>query len=105
MKLFFITLLFGFSAFASDDIEIKIDWVENVANSKVLEVCGKAVSKSDKWPLLISITHGDSVFSTLTSKDNRFCQLLGRQTWDGKVSVEASTLDQKTTSKIITNSK
>ena len=105
MKLFFAILLICTGAYANEDIELKIDWVQNVAKSTVLEVCGKAVSKTGKWPLLVSIIHGESVFTTMTSKDNRFCQLLGRQTWDGKVSAEASTLDQSAVSKTITNIK
>ncbi len=105
MKLFIMCLLFAGSAYANDDIELRIDWVQNVAKSTVLEVCGKAVSKTGKWPLLISVTHGESVFSTMTSKDNRFCQLVGRQTWDGKVIVVASTLDQREISKTETNIK
>ncbi len=102
MKLFIVCLFLFSGAYAGEDIELKIDWVQNVAKSTVLEVCGKAVSKTGKWPLLVSITHGESVFSTMTSKDNRFCQLLGRQTWDGKVTAEASTLDQGEVSKRVT---
>ncbi|GIL17068.1 MAG: hypothetical protein BroJett040_08190 [Oligoflexia bacterium] len=98
MKIFLAILFFSGAVLADNDIELKIDWVQNVAKSSVLEVCGKANSKSGKWPLLISVTHGESVFSTLTSKDHRFCLLLARQTWDGKVTADASSMDQKSTS-------
>lgn len=95
MKIFLAICMFSGAVFADDGIDLKIDWVHNVAKSTVLEVCGKATSKSGKWPLLVSITHGESVFSTLTSRDQKFCLLLARQTWDGKVTAVASSLDQK----------
>lgn len=100
MKLIFIFILFlGSVVNAESDLDLKIDWVQNVAKSTILEVCGKAVSKSGKWPLIVSISHGESTFSTLTSKDNKFCQLIARQTWDGKVTAEATSMDQKSTTK------
>lgn len=106
MKLIFIfTLLLSSIVRADNDIDLKIDWVQNVAKSTILEVCGKAVSKSGKWPLLVSISHGESTFSTLTSKDNKFCQLIARQTWDGKVTVQAGTIDNQSSTTITSDIK
>lgn len=93
-KIVFIILLFTcVISKAEDDIELKIEWVENVAKNAVLEVCGTAISKSAKWPLIVSIEHGDSKFSTVTSKEGRYCQLIGRQTFNGEVNVTAMSFD------------
>lgn len=94
MKLMLVGIFIGNTVYASDDIDVKIDWVQNVSKSTVLEVCGSATSKSGKWPLIVSISHGESVFSTMTSKNNRYCQLVARQSWNGKVTVEAASLDR-----------
>ncbi len=96
-KLLLGVLFISTVSYAEDDITIKIDWVENVANSKLLEVCGTAISKSGKWPLLISVIHGESVFSTVTNSKNRYCQLVSRQNFSGNVMVEAISFDKKST--------
>ena len=92
-KLILLLTLTSATAFAANDIDVTIDWVENVARSTVLEVCGKAVAKTGKWPLVVSITHGNSTFSTVTSIDGKYCQLLGRQTFKGEVKVSAASMD------------
>lgn len=92
-KIFLIFTLVSSYAFGASDIDVTIDWVDNVAKSTVLEVCGKAISKSGKWPLVVSLTHGESTFSTITNKDGKYCQLLGRQTYNGKVDVSAASMD------------
>ncbi len=86
-------LLMSVNTFAADDIDVTIDWVQNVARSTVLEVCGKAVAKSGKWPLIVSIVHGDSTFSTITNKEGKYCQLLGRQNYKGTVNATANSMD------------
>lgn len=90
MKSIVVAIIFmGNFAQAADDITVTIDWVQNVAKNAVLEVCGTAVSKTGKWPLLVSLKHGDSTFTTLTNKDGKYCQLLGRQTFKGEVDASA----------------
>lgn len=100
-KWIFLSFLITQTAFANGDIDITIDWVANVAKSAVLEVCGKAVEKSGKWPLVISIVHGQSTFSTVTNKEGKFCQLLSRQTFKGEVDVRAATMDGQVASTTI----
>lgn len=90
MKKLIIAMTFiGSIAQATEDITVTVDWVQNVAKNAVLEVCGKAVSKSGKWPLVVSINHGESTFTTLTNKEGKYCQLLGRQTFKGEVEATA----------------
>lgn len=90
-------LLIGSSAFAEDDINVTIDWLVNIGNSKLLEVCGTAVSKTGQWPLIVSITHGKSVFTTMTNTENRYCQTFARQTFNGETTVKATSLNQQVT--------
>lgn len=92
MKLFLSLLLLSSTAKA-DGIVLSIDGVYNVAKSTVLEVCGTATSKTGKWPLAVSLTHESSVYTTFTSKDNRYCQLIARQSWKGEVSAVANSMD------------
>lgn len=91
-KIFGGILLFG-SISLAEGITLSIDGVYNVAKSTVLEVCGTATSKTGKWPLAVSLTHESSVYTTLTSKDNRYCQLIARQSWKGEVSAVANSMD------------
>ncbi len=87
------TLFLSVNAFATDDIDVTIDWVQNVARSTVLEVCGKAVAKSGKWPLIVSVVHGESTFSTMANKEGKYCQLIGRQNYKGTVNATATSMD------------
>jgi len=86
-------MMFVSSIASAEGITLSIDGIYNVANSTALEVCGKATSKTGKWPLVVSLTHESSVYTTLTSKDNRYCQLIARQTWKGEVSAVANSMD------------
>lgn len=92
MKLFVSILLLS-SIAKADGITVSIDGVYNVAKSTVLEVCGTATSKTGKWPIAVSLTHEGSVYTTLTSKDNHYCQLIARQSWKGEVSAVANSMD------------
>lgn len=101
MKTIFGVLIFiSFPAFAGE-ISLTIDGVYNVAKSTVLDVCGKAVSKTGKWPIVVSVTHESSIYTTMTSKDNRYCVLITRQNWKGEVSAIANTIDGSETSSSI----
>lgn len=92
-KLILLLTLTSATSYAAGDIDVTVDWIGNVARSTVLEVCGKAISKSGKWPLVITITHGESTYSTLTGRDGNYCQLLARQTYKGKVQATAASMD------------
>lgn len=96
-------LFVSVNATAADDIDVTIDWVQNVARSTVLEVCGKAVSKSGKWPLIVSVVHGESTFSTMTNKEGKYCQLVGRQNNKGTVNVFATSMDGQAFGHKLTN--
>ena len=91
MKNIFCLLILASSISHADngDITVTIDSVSNTARSEILHVCGKAVSKTQKWPLLVTLTHGSSSYSTLTAKDGIFCQLVARETNSGKVTADA----------------
>lgn len=87
-------LLVSSTAFAEEDVTVKIDWLVNVSNSKMLEVCGTAISKTGQWPLLVTVNHGNSSFTTLTNKSGRYCQTFARQNFNGSTTVEATSLNQ-----------
>ena len=93
MKYVFVGILLMGTVASADGITLTIDGVYNVAKSTVLEVCGTATSRTGKWPLAVTLTHESSVYTTLTSKDNRYCQLIARQSWKGEVSAVANSID------------
>lgn len=94
-ELFLIAMLLlsGFSsAWASSDVEVKVDSLTNTANSTVIEACGTAVDKAGVTPLLVTIKHGGAQYSTMTGQQGKWCVLIRRWNWNGKVDVSGATL-------------
>ncbi len=77
------------------DIEVKVTSMKNVARSTAIEVCGTAVHKDGVQPLMVTIQHSESQYSTLSGKNSNWCALVARKTFTGDVDVSAMTLDGK----------
>lgn len=79
--------------FAGDeDIKIEVTSMVNFARSTGIEVCGTAVHKNGVAPLLVTIKHTESYYTTLTAPNGVWCQLIMRWTSSGEVDVTAATL-------------
>lgn len=76
----------------NDLIDIEITSTSNLRQSGAIEVCGKASHKDGIKPLLVTIRHDESYYTTLTAPNGAWCQVIKRWTFDGRVSVSASTL-------------
>lgn len=105
MKNYFIglsLLLVGLSAFAADDVEVKVESLSNISQNGAIEACGTAVHKAGVKPLLVTLRHDRSHYSTLTAPNDRWCILFKRWTFSGKVEVSASPLGQAVLSPPVT---
>ncbi|OGQ34679.1 MAG: hypothetical protein A3F16_03130 [Deltaproteobacteria bacterium RIFCSPHIGHO2_12_FULL_43_9] len=79
--------------FAGDeDIKIEVTSMVNFARSTGIEVCGTAVHKNGVAPLLVTIKHTESYYTTLTAPNGVWCQLIRRWTFSGEVDVTAAPL-------------
>lgn len=88
-----LALLFVSGAYAENKITVTIKELNNLANSTALEVCGEAHHSDGKRPLLVTLTHDESKYTTLTSEDGKWCAVIKRWTFNGNVSAVSSTLD------------
>lgn len=94
LLLFFILVLIGTTASTdATKFEVKVDDLTNLARSTALEACGTAKHKDGKKPLIVTLTHDQSKYSTLTDEAGNWCVVFKRWTNSGKISVEASTMD------------
>ena len=93
MLKFFVLLFASFNLFANDlNIDVKITSLTNAAKNAVMEVCGTAIHNKGLHPLLVTIHHAESNYTTLTSPQGDWCVVIVRWTFTGKVDVEATTL-------------
>lgn len=88
-----LTLLAATSSVAADNIEVKVETLTNGARSTVLEACGTATHVAGIKPLLVTIKHDLSSYTTLTNPDGKWCVLFLRWTNSGKIDVSATTLN------------
>lgn len=86
-------ILIGTKGVAASEIEVKISSLSNAANSTALEACGTATHKKGIVPLIVSVKHGDALYSTITGQSGRWCVLFKRWNYRGIVDVSATTLD------------
>lgn len=84
-----VILLSGAMAHA-DDVTVTIDSLTNVSGNGSLEACGTAVSKDGAKPLLVTLKHDESFYTTMTAANNKWCVVFKRWTFDGKVDVSAT---------------
>jgi len=89
-------IILGTSAFADESkFTVKIGDLTNLAKSTALEACGTAVHAEGKKPLLITLTHDLSNYTTLTNEAGNWCVVFKRWTGKGAITVIAATLDFK----------
>ena len=89
-----VSLIFASMALAQENpFEIKITSMSNTPNNAAIEVCGTATHRDGTWPLVVTVLHDESSYSVLTAPDSRWCTLIKRWTFSGKVGVQAATLN------------
>ena len=92
MILFFLLAMFSVSLMASEAITVTIDSLTNVSGNGSLEACGKAVHKDGKTPILVTLKHSDSYYTTLTAPNGVWCIVYKRWTSRGTIDVTAAEL-------------
>ena len=88
-----LVLLTATTSMATEAIEVKVESLTNGARSTVLEACGTATHAQGIKPLLVTVKHDLSNYTTLTSPDGKWCVLFLRWTNSGKIDVSATTLN------------
>lgn len=73
-------------------ITIKIDSLSNVRGNGAMEACGTATHKDGTKPLLVTIKHDESYYTTLTAPNDKWCAVVKRWTFSGNIEVGATTL-------------
>jgi hypothetical protein len=103
LAIFVISVIFiGFSYGAhAQEIILEIKSLTNVSGSGAMEACGIATHSQGKRPLLVTIKHDESYYSTLTALNGQWCLLVKRWTFDGKIEASATTLDGEERSKLL----
>lgn len=90
--IFVLLLLLSSIAFSAGDISITIDSLANTSGNSAIEVCGTAIEKDGLKPLLVTVKHYGSYYTTLTAPNNKWCVLIMRWTFNGTVEASATTL-------------
>lgn len=101
MKTIFLTIMLMLSttmAFADNKITVSIDELTNIDRGHSMEACGTAKHVDDKKPLVVTLTHDQSTYNTLSGENGRWCVVIRRWTFNGQVTAKASTLDFSETS-------
>ena len=91
MKKLLLLALLSTNAYA-DDITITVDSLTNLAGSQALEACGTAKHKDGTRPLAVTVKHDESYYTVLTAPNDKWCVVVKRWTFDGKIDVTATTL-------------
>jgi len=88
-----IAIAFTSGAFGQENpFKVKITSLSNTRNNEAIEVCGTATHQDEIWPLVVTVVHDQSSYSTLTAPDSKWCTLIKRWTFSGKVEAQATTL-------------
>lgn len=77
---------------ANEPITVTIDSLSNIAGNGSIEACGKAIHKDGKRPLLVTIKHDQSYYTTLTAQNDVWCVVYKRWTMKGQIDVTATEL-------------
>ncbi|MDR3608732.1 MAG: hypothetical protein P4M08_15315 [Oligoflexia bacterium] len=93
LPLMTIGALFCCAAYAaSDPIAITLDSLSNLAGNGAIEACGTGVAQDGTQPVLITVRHADSYYTTLTAPNGKWCLVFKRWTFDGRIDVSGTTL-------------
>lgn len=76
----------------AEEITLKLTSLHNVTGNGAMEACGSASHKNGTKPLLVTIKHDESYYTTLTAPNDQWCVVLKRWTYSGKVEASATTL-------------
>lgn len=102
MRRMFLTMPFmAMASMAAADVskfEVKVVDLTNLAGNAALEACGTAKHVDGKKPLVVTLSHDQSRYSTLTDVAGNWCVVFKRWNFSGKITVEASTIDFSETS-------
>jgi hypothetical protein len=104
-NIFIVTFLLSVSVYADSNISVKILEITNIARGESMEVCGEAKHSEGIRPLLVTVSHDVSKYTTLTGQDGKWCTVIRRWNFIGKVTATASTLDFSVTSEKVLNEK
>lgn len=92
-KLMIVLLGFSGAALANgDEVTVKITSLTNTRSNGSLEACGTAVHSKGVKPLLVTLKHDESYYTTLTGPNDVWCILFKRWTYDGAIAVGAKSL-------------
>ena len=81
----------AFSANAGE-LSVKITSLTNTRGNGVMEACGEVENQTGKTSL-VTIKHDESVYTTLTDENGKWCQLVKRWTFRGEVNATATTFN------------
>ncbi len=102
---FFLSLFISqFSISSADEpalIAITVDSLTNLNGNAALEACGTAVHKNKIKPLIVTIKHDLSFYSTLTAPNDRWCVVFKRWNFNGEIGVSATTFQNPNTEEFI----
>ena len=81
----------AFAFGAQDPITLTIDSLTNVSGNGALEACGIAIHSDGIKPLMVTLKHSSSYYTTLTSPNGNWCVVFKRWAFNGQVSASATT--------------
>lgn len=105
MKYIILAIITAFTslAFAEGKISLTVDELNNIDRGHSVEACGTATHTEGTKPLLVSLSHDQSIYNTLTNEQGKWCVVFKRWNNSGKVKASASTLDFSESSTINKN--
>ncbi len=87
-----MTFVLGGASYANQDIAVTVDSLTNVTGNGAMEACGTAKHSDGVKPLLVTLNHSESYYTTLSGPNDKWCVVVKRWTFNGKVQVSATTL-------------
>ncbi len=87
-------LFISHTSFAAEPVTLTIDSLVNVSGSGALEACGTATHKDGLKPLMVTVKHDESFYTTLTAPNGKWCVIFKRWTFNGEIDASATTLTQ-----------
>ena len=90
-KLVTLSFLFLTLSTYAEEIEVEITSLTNIRGNGAMEACG-VVAKQTQSTLLVTIKHDESSYTTLTDENGKWCQVVKRWTYNGKIEAIAREL-------------
>jgi hypothetical protein len=86
---FSLFAMFTFPVVAAVNVEVKS--LTNISGNGAMEACGTASDSLGTSPLLVTVKHDISYYSTLTDFQGNWCVLVKRWNFSGRIEVSAAT--------------